>query len=98
MDLEEIQSLWWEDKCPADARSEERNYVQQSPLEQKPKSSEPGLPEVLAALPRLLTLLDALIVQNAHLIHQNQQMIELIMQSDPDAEPTRYLDGTSRGN
>lgn len=77
-------------------KSAEKSLDQPSLSETKPRLSEPGLSEVLAALEHLLIMLDGLIVQNAELINQNQQMLEYALNSDPDAEPTRYLDGTPR--
>lgn len=79
-----------------DAKSAEQSSLPPSLSETKPKSSEHGLSEVLIGLNRLLLLLDGLITQNSILIQQNQAMLDLMMQMDPDAEPVTYLDGTRR--
>ena len=74
---------------PVDVQSAEQNSKQRNLSERKPESSEPGLSEVLVELRRLLKLLGVLIAQN-------QQMLEMVMQLDPEMETTQYLDGTHR--
>lgn len=79
--------------CPADAKSEESDYLNGAGV---PQSGQQ--PSLLAVLDRIADALERQTLLLADLLNQNSAILEsLIEDEDQEVEPNEYMDGTLRG-